>query len=50
MHKKAPKIIPCTKKHLKFAPVVVSEAKIYLYHSTKIAKAWPGFDEIPYKL
>ena len=25
----------------------VSKAKFYLYHSTKIAKAGPGFDEIP---
>ena len=25
----------------------VSEAKFYLYHSTKIAKARPWFDEIP---
>ena len=33
------------KKVLKF-----SEAKFYLYHSTKIAKARPAFDEIPKKL
>ena len=31
------------KKGLRFAPVV--EAKVYLYHSTKIAKAGPGFDD-----
>ena len=39
------------KKDLKFELVAgrVSEAKFYLkvYHSTKIAKAGPGFDEIP---
>ena len=35
---KRPKICTCCR---------VSEAKFYLYHSTKIAKAWPGFDEIP---
>ena len=41
------------KKGLKFALVVegapcrVSEAKFYLYHSTKIAKARPGFDDQP---
>ena len=36
MHKKIPKI--CTGCR-------VSEAKIYLYHSTYIAKAGPGFDD-----
>ena len=25
----------------------VSEAKLYLYHSTRIAKARPGFDDWP---
>ena len=30
------------KKGLKFAP-----AKYYLYHSAKIAKAGPGFDDWP---
>ena len=38
------------KKGLKFAPVVelaVSEAKFYLFHSTKIAKARPRFDNWP---
>ena len=35
---KRPKICTCCK---------VREAKFYLYHSTKIDKAWPGFDEIP---
>ena len=37
------------KKGLKFAPVV-KLAKLnftYLYHSTKIAKARPGFDDWP---
>ena len=29
---------------------MVSEAKFYLCHSTKIANAGPWFDEIPYKL
>ena len=38
---KRPKICTCCR---------VSEAKFYSYHSTKIAKAWPGFDEIPKKL
>ena len=33
------------KKYLKFAPVV--EAKIYLYHSSKKAKAGPGYDVRP---
>ena len=35
------------KKGLKFAPVCcrVSEAKFYLYHNSKIAKAGPGFDD-----
>ena len=33
------------KKDLKFAPD--REAKFYLYHSTKIAKAGPGFDDRP---
>ena len=41
MHKKIPKI--CTGCRF-------SAAKIYLHHSTEIAKAWPGFDEIPKKL
>ena len=45
------KAIPCTKslKGLKFAPIVdlSSEFKIYLYHSSKIAKAGSGF-ELPY--
>ena len=36
--KKRPKI--CTRCR-------VNEAKFNLYHSTKIFKAWPGFDEIP---
>ena len=31
------------KKGLKFAPVV----EFYLYHSTKIDKAGPGFDDRP---
>ena len=35
---KRPKIYNCCR---------VSEAKFYLYHSTKIAKAGPWFDEIP---
>ena len=34
---KRPKICTCCR---------VSEAKFYLYHSTKIAKAGPGYDEI----
>ena len=38
MHKKRPKICTCCR---------VSEAKFYLYHSTKIAKARPGFDDRP---
>ena len=38
MHKKRPKI--CT-----FCRV--SEAKFYLYHSTAMAKAGPGFDDRP---
>ena len=45
------KAIPCTKslKGLKFAPIIdlSSEFKIYLYHSSKIAKAGSGF-ELPY--
>ena len=36
MHKKRPKICTCCR---------VSE--FYLYHSTKIAKAGPGFDDWP---
>ena len=36
MHKKRPKICTCSR---------VSEAKFYLYHTTKIAKARPGFDD-----
>jgi len=35
---KRPKICTCCR---------VSKGKFDLYHSTKIAKAWPGFDEIP---
>ena len=32
----------------KFTPVVqFSEAKFYLYHSTKIAKTGPGFYDLP---
>ena len=38
MHKKRPKICTCCR---------VSEAKFYLYHSIKIAKARPGFDDRP---
>ena len=38
MHKKRPKICTCCR---------VSEAKFYLHHSTKIAKARPGFDDWP---
>ena len=38
MHKKRPKICTCCR---------VSQAKFYLYHSTKIAKAGPGFDDQP---
>ena len=38
MHKERPKI--CTSSR-------VSEAKFYLYYSTKIAKARPGFDDQP---
>ena len=38
MHKKRPKI--CTYCR-------VSKAKFYLYYSTKIAKARPGFDDRP---
>ena len=34
MHKKRPKILICCR---------VSEPKIYLYHSTKIDKAGPGY-------
>ena len=35
MHKKRPKICTCR----------VKEAKFHLYHSSKIAKAGPGFEE-----
>ena len=35
---KRPKICTCCR---------VSEAKFYLYHSTQIAKAKPGFDDRP---
>ena len=37
------------KKGLKFALIVelCSKAKFYLHHSTKIAKAGPGFDDRP---
>ena len=38
MHKKRPKICTCCR---------VSKAKFYLYHSNKIAKARPGFDNRP---
>ena len=38
MHKKRPKIGTGCK---------VSKAETYLYHSTKTAKAGPGFDERP---
>ena len=38
MHKKGPKISTCCR---------VSEAKFYLYHSTKIVIARPGFDDWP---
>jgi hypothetical protein len=38
MHKKRPKICTWGK---------VSEAKFYLYHSTKTAKAGPGFEDWP---
>ena len=38
MHKRRPKIFTCLR---------VSKAKCYLYHSTKIAKARPGFDNWP---
>ena len=38
MHEKRPKICTCRR---------VSETKIYLYHSTKIAKAGPEFDDPP---
>ena len=38
MRKKKPKICTCCR---------VSEAKIYLYHSSKIAKAGPGYDVWP---
>ena len=38
MHKKRPKICTCCR---------VSKAKFYLYQSTKIAKARPGFDDRP---
>ena len=36
MHKKRPKISTCCR---------VSEAKIYLFHSTRIDKSGPGYDE-----
>ena len=41
--------IPRTKKDLKFAPAAcrVRKAKLYIYHSSKIAKVGPRFDEIP---
>ena len=38
------------KKRLKICTIVVellNEAKFYLYHSIKIAKAGPGFDDWP---
>ena len=37
------------KKDLKFAPVVeLAKLKFtYVYHSSKIAKAWPGSDDRP---
>ena len=38
MHKKRSEICICCR---------VSEAKFYLYHSTKIANARPGFDDQP---
>ena len=38
MHKKRPKVCTCCR---------VNEAKFYFYHSTKIAKARPGFDDQP---
>ena len=38
MHEKRPKICTCRR---------VSETKIYLYHSTKTAKAGPEFDDPP---
>ena len=38
MHIKRPKIFTCSR---------VSEAKFYLYHSTKVDKARPGFDDLP---
>ena len=38
MHKKRPKICTCCR---------VSEAKFYLYHSTKIATVRPWFDDLP---
>ena len=37
----------CTKKSEIWTYCRVSEAKFYLYHSTKIAKTRPGFDEQP---
>ena len=42
--------LPCTKKGLKFAPVVELAKLNFTYitdHSTKIAKAGPEFIEIP---
>jgi hypothetical protein len=38
MHKKRPKICTCCR---------FGKAKFYLYHSFKIAKAGPGFDDRP---
>ena len=38
MYKKRPKICTCCR---------VSKAKFYLYHSTKIVKVRPGFDDQP---
>ena len=36
------------KKDLKFAPIVeLGKLKFTLYHSSKIAKAGPGFDDRP---
>ena len=36
------------KKGLKFAPCCrVSKAKIYLYHSSEIAEAGPGYEDQP---
>ena len=47
------KYIPCTKKVVKFVLDVdcrVSAAKIYLYHSTEIAKARPHSEGIFLKI